>query len=107
VLLGAALEASAPHAITRAGDLTIKLDEPNDFHARAIEQDTAAILGALRDWFAGIARIVLYRDEEPKSQGKQQRLTDEIVKAERLNGLRRKDPLLGAAIDVLDLEIAD
>ena len=107
VLLGAALEASAPHAITRAGDLTIKLDEPNDFHARAIEQDTAAILGALRDWFAGIARIALYRDDEPKPQGKQQRLTDEGVKAERLNGLRRKDPLLGAAIDVLDLEIAD
>ena len=107
VLLGAALEASAPHAITRAGDLTIKLDEPNDFHARAIEQDTAAILGALRDWFAGIARIALYRDDEPKPQGKQQRLTDEVVKAERLNGLRRKDPLLGAAIDVLDLEIAD
>ena len=107
VLLGAALEASSPHAITKAGDLTIKLDEPNDFHARAIEQDTAAILGALRDWFAGIARIALYRDDDPKAQGKQQRLTDEIVKAERLNGLRRKDPLLGAAIDVLDLEIAD
>ena len=107
VLLGAALEASAPHAITRAGDLTIKLDEPNDFHARAIEQDTAAILGALRDWFAGIVRIALYHDDEPKAPGKQQRLTDEVVKAERLNGLRRKDPLLGAAIDVLDLEIAD
>ena len=107
VLLGAALEASAPHAITKAGDLTIKLDEPNDFHARAIEQDTAAILAALRDWFAGIARIQVYREADAKPQARQQRLTDEIVKSERLNGLRKKDPGLGAAIDVLDLEIAD
>ncbi|HYC49508.1 MAG TPA: DNA polymerase III subunit gamma/tau [Gemmatimonadaceae bacterium] len=107
VLLGAALEAAAPHAITKSGDLTIRLDEPNDFHARAIEQDTAEILAALRDWFAGVARIVLYRDGDAKAAGKQQRLTDEIVKSERLNGLRRKDPLLGAAIEVLDLEIAD
>ena len=107
VLLGAALEASSPHAITKSGDLTIKLDEPNDFHARAIEQDTPAILAALRDWFAGVARIVLYREAESQPQAKQQRLTDEIVKSERLNGLKKKDPVLGAAIDVLDLEIAD
>ena len=107
VLLGAALEASSPHAVTKNGDLTIKLDEPNDFHARAIEQDTAAILGALRDWFAGVARIVLYREADNQPQARQQRLTDEIVKSERLNGLKKKDPVLGAAIDVLDLEIAD
>jgi DNA polymerase III subunit gamma/tau len=107
VLLGAALEASSPHAVTKNGDLTIKLDEPNDFHARAIEQDTAAILAALRDWFAGVARIVLYREADDQPQARQQRLTDEIVKSERLNGLKKKDPLLGAAIEVLDLEISD
>jgi hypothetical protein len=94
--------------ITRSGELTIELDEPNDFHAKAIEQDAAAILAVLRDWFSGIERLTLRRnapktgaDEKPK------RVTDEMVKAERLSGLRKKDRVLDAAIEMLDLEIAD
>ena len=106
-LLAAALESSSPHAVTAKGDLTIKLDEPNDFHARAIEQASADVLACLGDWFAGIERIVLLRDDSPKSQTAPRRVTDEMVKAERLNTLRRKDPVLDTAIDVLDLEIAE
>jgi DNA polymerase-3 subunit gamma/tau len=107
-LLGAALHASVPHAITRNGDLTIRLDEPNDFHARAIEQDAATLVAILADWFDGVARVLVYREDTRESAGtKPQRVTDEMVKTERLNMLRRKDPVLDAAIDVLDLEIAD
>ena len=106
-LLAAALEASAPASITSKGDLTIKLDEPNDFHAKAIEQALPDVLAILREWFEGIERIALYRDDAPKSPGKPQRVTDEMVKAERLNTLRRKDPVLDSAIEVLDLEIAE
>ncbi len=108
-LLAAALEASAPDAITRNGELAIKLDEPNDFHAKAIEQAAADVLAILGEWFAGIERVTLRRPgvtgqgdvERPK------RVTDEMVKSERLNGLRRKDTTLQAAIDVLDLEVAE
>ena len=107
-LLGAALHASVPHAITRNGDLTIRLDEPNDFHARAIEQDAAALVGMLSDWFHGIDRVQVYREESARAAGaRPQRVTAEMVKSERLTMLRRKDPVLDAAIDVLDLEIAD
>ena len=35
------------------------------------------------------------------------RLTDEMVRSERLTALRRRDPVLGAAIDALDLDLAD
>jgi hypothetical protein len=35
------------------------------------------------------------------------RLTDEMVRSERLSALRRRDPVLGAAIDALDLDLAD
>ena len=35
------------------------------------------------------------------------RLTDEMVRTERLATLRRRDPVLGAAIDALDLDLAD
>ena len=107
-LLGAALHASVPHAITRNGDLTIRLDEPNDFHARAIEQDASTLVTMLAEWFDGVVRVQVYRDDAPKSVGaKPLRVTDEMVKSERLNMLRRKDPVLDAAIDVLDLEISD
>ncbi|MGH7638416.1 MAG: DNA polymerase III subunit gamma/tau [Gemmatimonadaceae bacterium] len=107
-LLAAALHSSVPHAITRLGDLTIRLDEPNDFHSKAIEQDSEILVSLLREWFDGIARVQVYREEAPKAAPvKPQRMTDEMVKTERLNMLRRKDPVLDTAIDVLDLEIVE
>jgi DNA polymerase-3 subunit gamma/tau len=110
-LLGAALEASSPQAITRDGDLTIALDEPNDFHARAIEQASSDLIAGLREWFPGIRRVTLPRTGPSASgasdQERPRRVTDEMVKSERLNGLKRKDTTLQAAIDVLDLELAE
>jgi DNA polymerase-3 subunit gamma/tau len=108
LLLGAALEASSPQAITRTGDLRIRLDEPNDFHEKAIEQSKGDILPILAEWFDGIREIRLHRDDAPKpAADKPKRVTDEMIRAERLNGLRRKDAVLDTAIEVLDLEIAD
>jgi hypothetical protein len=106
-LLGAALHAAMPHAINRSGELTIRLDEPNDFHAKAIEQDAPALVSMLGAWFDGILRVQVYREDARPASVRPQRVTDEMVKAERLNMLRRKDPVLDAAIDLLDLEIAD
>ncbi|HEY8167023.1 MAG TPA: DNA polymerase III subunit gamma/tau [Gemmatimonadaceae bacterium] len=44
---------------------------------------------------------------EEASNTAPERLTDEAVRAERLASLRAKDPVLDAAIDVLDLELLD
>ena len=102
------MEASAPATITSRGDLTVKLDEPNDFHARALEQAAPDVLTILREWFDGIERVLVARGEpSPAATEKPRRVTDEMVKTERLNTLRRKDPVLDAAIDLLDLEIVD
>jgi hypothetical protein len=111
-LLAAALEASSPMAITAKGDLTIELDEPNDFHAKAIEQSKDDVLAILGEWFEGTHGLRLYRDDvAPKAQGeapeRPKRVTDEMVKAERLLALRKKDAALDAAVEVLDLEIDD
>jgi hypothetical protein len=35
------------------------------------------------------------------------RLTDEMVRSERLGALRQRDPVLDAAIDALDLDLAE
>ena len=106
-LLAAALESSSPNAITKAGDLTIRLDEPNDFHAKAIDQDSAFVLSTLGEWFSGVARVAVQRSEPSGEAEKPVRVTDEMVKNQRLASLRRKDPSLDAAIDVLDLDIAE
>ena len=106
-LLASALETSTPHVINKAGDLTIRLDEPNDFHAKAIEQDAALVLSTLREWFSGVERILVYRDETPLAGPRPGRITDDMVKSQRLGALKKKDPSLEAAIEVLDLEIAD
>ena len=105
-LLAAALASSSPHAITKNGDLTIRLDEPNDFHAKAIDQDAPVVVATLSEWFSGIQRVSVYK-EQPRAEERPRRLTDEMVQSERLNGLRKKDRILDSAIDVLDLEIAD
>jgi DNA polymerase III subunit gamma/tau len=106
-LLGAALEASSPAAITRNGDLAVELDEPNDFHAKAIEQARDELLLILAEWFGGIRSLRVVRGGGAVPAEKQVRLTDEMVKSQRISTLRRKDKLLDAAIDLLDLEIAD
>jgi len=106
-LLAAALESSSAHAISKEGVLTIRLDESNDFHARAIEQDSALVLSTLGEWFSGIGRVVVYKDNVESKSEKPVRITDEAVKSGRLASLRKKDPTLDAAIDALDLEIAD
>jgi hypothetical protein len=44
---------------------------------------------------------------EETAQVRGTRLTDEVVRSERLASLRERDPLLGAAIDALDLELLE
>lgn len=106
-LVVAALEASSPHVITAKGDLSIKLDEPNDFHAKAIEQAKTEIVAILGEWFDNVVSVAVFRETAREPADKPRRVTDEMVKSERLNTMRRKDALLDAAIDVLDLEIAE
>ena len=59
----------------------------------------------LREWFPAVQRIVVRAAEGGGAPPA--RLTDEMVRAERLATLRKKDPVLDAAIDALDLDIAD
>lgn len=104
--LATALAHSSPAAVAASGTLTIELDEDNDFWAHSIAQGKADIVAALKQWFAGIERVELRRDESaPAAPPK--RLTDEMVRAERVASLRKRDPVLSAAIDALDLDVAD
>lgn len=104
--LATALAHSSPAALSASGTLTIELDESNDFWAHSITSGKADVITALREWFGGIERIELRRDEQAPS-APPKRLTDEMVRAERVASLRKKDPVLNAAIDALDLDVTD
>ena len=105
-MLATALGHSSPVAVTAAGVVTIELDESNDIYAHAIGSARAEIVAAIAEWFANVERVELRRDETtPVAPPK--RLTDEMVRAERIAALKKRDPLLSAAIDALDLEVAD
>jgi DNA polymerase-3 subunit gamma/tau len=106
-MLAAALAHASPAAVTAAGVVSIELDEPNDIYAHAVSTARAEIASALREWFSGVERVELRRDDGAPAPPPPKRLTDEMVRAERIAALKKRDPVLGAAIDMLDLEVSD
>jgi DNA polymerase-3 subunit gamma/tau len=105
-MLATALSHATPAAVTASGVVTIELDEPNDIYTHAIGTGRAEILAAFRERFAGVERVELRRDEKAAA-APPKRLTDEMVRAERVAALRKREPLLDAAIEALDLDVAD
>jgi DNA polymerase-3 subunit gamma/tau len=106
-ILASALERATPVAVTARGELTVQLDEPNDFLRQAFEAGRGDLLAVLRLWFPSLARVQLPREEAQAPPSPPKRLTDEMVRNERLSALRKSDPLLGAAIEALDLDVVD
>jgi len=56
---------------------------------------------------AGLVERVELRRDDTAPAPPPKRMTEEMVRAERIAALRKRDPVLGAAIDALDLEVAD
>jgi DNA polymerase-3 subunit gamma/tau len=106
-ILASAMEHATPVAITARGELTVQFDHPNDFLRQAFEAGRSDLLGVLREWFSGVTRVQLYRENDTAPEQPPKRLTDEMVRNERLSALRKSDPLLGAAIEALDLDVVD
>ena len=100
-----ALEHAAPAAVNARGDVTLALDEANPIYEQAIEAAKADLVSSLRQWFPGVQRLIVRAPEGATTPPA--RLTDEMVRSERIAVLRRKDPVLDAAIDALDLDLAD
>ena len=105
-VLAAALQNAMPSAVSTrdGGEVTVRLDEANPFHAQAIEEKRSEILAILREWFTGVSRITVMSEAQAAAP---KRLTDEMIRSERLAKLRQRNPVLGAAIDVLDLDVVD
>jgi DNA polymerase-3 subunit gamma/tau len=100
-----ALEHATPEAVTARGEVTLALVEANPIYEQALEVVKGDIADLLREWFGGVQCVAVRA--APGGAAPPPRLTDEMVRTERLTALRRRDPVLGAAIDALDLDLAD
>ena len=106
-LVGTALAATLPIAVAASGAVTVELQEVNEAYALALENGRDEVLAAVRTVHPGAARVLVRIPDAPESTGAPERLTTETVKAERVAALTRRDPVLGAAIEALDLDLLD
>jgi DNA polymerase III subunit gamma/tau len=105
-MLATALGHASPVAVTASGVVTIELDESNDIYAHAIQTARQEIAATVGEWFANAIRVELRRDDQAVVQPPK-RLTDEMVRAERIASLKKRDPVLRAASEELDLDVSD
>ena len=100
-----ALSRAEPVAVSASGDVTIALDEPNPIYEQALEALKVDIATLIGREFGGVRRILVRASTGVSAP--QARLTDEMVRAERLTAMRARDPVLDRAVDALDLDLAD
>jgi len=105
MLLAPFLEQAVPSAVSAAGALTIRTEDVAS--AEALETGKADLLTQVKTIFPAIDRINIVRPESAPPAGAPRRVTEEEIREQRMASLRKKDPVLGAAIDALDLELLD
>ena len=103
-LLAALLGRVQPSAVTAAGLLTLECDDPGDIPV--VSDGLSHVTEALRAVIPGIARVQIKPPAEG-AQSSRERLTTEGVKQERVALLSKQDPVLGAAVTALDLELLE
>ena len=103
-MVASALAEATPAAVTAAGLVTVSVS--SDALADAIQSGTEAVLVALRGIFDGVERLAVQGVAAVKTAAAR-RLTAEDVIADRVMMLRKRDPLLDAAIDALDLKLIE
>jgi DNA polymerase-3 subunit gamma/tau len=105
MLLAPFLEQATPSAISAAGSLTVQAED--EAAADALEMSKADMLAVVKSMFPAVERIAILRPNGPATTGSPKRVTEQEIREQRITSLRKRDPVLGAAIDALDLELLD
>jgi DNA polymerase III subunit gamma/tau len=106
-MLGALIAATEVAAV-EGTTLTIRLLEENAVHAEGIERQREALAQLVGRYVTEAMRLKLVgADEAGGPRARPARLTEDGARAERLTGLRAKDPRLDAAVEALDLELLE
>ena len=103
-MVASALNEATPSAVTAGGLVTIGVT--SDALADALQSGSESILAALRGIFDGVEKVAIQAMTDGHAAARP-RLTAENVIADRVATLRKRDPLLNAAIDALDLRLIE
>lgn len=99
--LASMLDHATPLAVAGNGTVTLAVD--TEAHGEALSQGAEFLLAALRTRFTGVERIVI----KAQPAVPMERLTEESVRQRRVAQLRKRDPILDAAIEALDLRLME
>jgi len=103
--LGAALSACRPLRV-EGNTVVLELTDDNPIHREGIERQRAGVEAVLSE-VAGVAATVTVAGAAAESAPRPTRITPEGARAERLQKVRKKDPALDVAANVLDLEVLE
>jgi len=95
------LDRATPQAVAGNGTVTLAVD--TEAHGDALTQAAEHVLSALRTRFTGVERVVIRAQQAAPML----RLTEESVREQRVEKLRKRDPMLDAAISALDLRLME
>jgi DNA polymerase-3 subunit gamma/tau len=105
-VLATFVDKATPHAVTASGALMLDV---SDAQARDSLRERANDLAALARTHLGAVSQVLLRDVavQAASEPPAARMTPSSIRSDTMASLRKRDPVLNAAIDELDLELLD
>jgi DNA polymerase III subunit gamma/tau len=97
------LEQSLPVSTNANGVLVLQVEAP------AVQEGLAAkmteIVGTMSNWLVGLQKLTVRLAGDSVAARPAPRMTVESVRSDTLAALRKRDPLLDAAIDALDLDL--
>ena len=82
------------------------MTDDNPIHREGLERGRAGVEAVLSE-VAGVAVTVTVASAAAESAARPTRITPEGARAERLQKVRKKDPALDVAANVLDLEVLE
>ena len=99
------LEQALPVSTNANGVLVLQVEAP------AVQEGLAAkmteTIGVMSGWLAGLQKLTVRLAGDAIASGPAPRMTVETVRSETLAALRKRDPVLNAAIDALDLDLVN
>jgi len=105
--LGEALASARPVAVTPP-EVRLTVADGHPIHAEGLARQREAVEGLLGEAVGGAVRVVL---ADPPAGGPApkgaRRLSEAEARAERLKVLKKRDPALEVAAEVLDLEVLE
>jgi hypothetical protein len=99
------LEQALPISATGNGVLVLQVEAPAV--QEGLTQKSGEAVAAMGAWLGGLQKIQVRLAGDVANAAPAPRMTVQMVRSDTLASLRKRDPVLNAAIDSLDLDLVD